>query len=178
MKKLATICSAVLIMMLIALPAWSYPVDTILGKNILPNAGDATEIAWAESIVGSLSGYDYFKDNSYASLEPDLKYLDGASWPGHSWVYAIVKVDGPNDFWYLFQDDNGTGNLANGDDFLSTGTPGSLNNGFYFNAGDPPKGVSHVVFFGRATQVPEPAGMIILGLGLLGLVGMKRKFRK
>jgi hypothetical protein len=184
MKKVLAIAGLGVLMMFVALPAWSYPVDTILGQTYLENASDATEIAWAESVLGlpagGLSGYDFYKDISYASLDPSLKYLDGAFWSGHSWDYAIVKVDGPNDYTYLFRDDNGVLplSLSNGDDFLSTGLPGSLNNGFYFNAGDPPKGVSHVDFFGHQEQVPEPATMLLLGLGIIGLAGMRRKFKK
>jgi len=31
---------------------------------------------------------------------------------------------------------------------------------------------------GDATTVPEPASMLLLGLGLLGLIGVRRKIQK
>jgi len=39
-------------------------------------------------------------------------------------------------------------------------------------------GLSEVKFYGDTCQVPEPATMLLLGFGLAGLVGVKRKFRQ
>ncbi|WP_367361272.1 PEP-CTERM sorting domain-containing protein [Syntrophus sp. (in: bacteria)] len=47
-------------------------------------------------------------------------------------------------------------------------------NGFWTGKG----AISHLSLLGTSTAVPEPTTMLLLGLGLVGLAGVGRKFKK
>lgn len=73
-------------------------------------------------------------------------------------VYLLVK-DGNNiPYWYVF-----ALNSWNGSETINI-------IGFWPENG----AISHVSIFG-GTQVPEPLSLILLGLGLIGIAGIKRK---
>jgi hypothetical protein len=144
-------------LLLIAVPSWAAPIDYSIGtttQDILGKANEVTVEKWLESILGLK--YNDPSVNLISRNESYFKYeyksLDG--WDpelASTWRYAVVKY-GTN---YVAYRDNGDGLL----------TTGSLE-----------KGISNVTFFGNGVQVPEPATMILLGLGLLGLgIATRRK---
>jgi hypothetical protein len=144
-------------LLLIAVPSWAAPIDYSIGfttQDILGKANEVTVEKWLESILGLK--YNDPSVNLISRNESYFKYeyksLDG--WDpelSSTWRYAVVKY-GTN---YVAYRDGGDGLL----------TTGSL-----------AKGISNVTFFGNGVQVPEPATMILLGLGLLGLgIAARRK---
>jgi len=129
------------------------------GKDIasgdrLVNSNTTTEEAWLEGILGLV--YDDPSVNYYDRKNDPVgggKALNNYD-PGFNWEYAVVKW---GDNWTAFGND--------GDRLMST-------------AVDFTKGVSHITFF-NGSEVPEPATLLLLGAGLVGLAGFGRKrFKK
>jgi hypothetical protein len=152
---------------------WNYgsPVDSILGYDALGNANEASELAFANSVL-SLLGMgtaDLYGGTGQRLLTPTSPKSGAFSGPAN-WVYAVVKVDGPQDFYYLVWDNQAAG----GDDVLTTPEPGQLP----YNMGSPALGISHITWFSTTSvSVPEPLTLLLLGFGLVGLAGLRR-FRK
>jgi hypothetical protein len=157
---------------------WNYtsPTDSILGYESLATANEATELAFANSVLSFLGmGSTELTNGTGMKYTVPLPTPSSIVYsPGFSWDYAVVKVDGPNDYSYLFMDDNSSGNLLNGDDILTTPLAGT----FPFNLGSPALGISHITFLGGTTLVPEPLTLILLGFGIVGLAGLRRRLKK
>lgn len=145
-----------------ALPNYTWDIDIYLGKtSALPNGPSSNpdnELAWVKDAA---EGFD--PDIKYLGkfefCEPQPYYFNGFS-PGFSWTYAVVKYGGE---WALFQEFIGSEGPDNR--LTAPGYQGPFIGGVF------PKEISHVTFFG----VPEPATMILLGLGLLGLGVVTRR---
>ena len=149
-------------------PWYSSGSDTLLGYGEFSPTNEANELIFANDVLTALGmgttellygtgmKIDFPSSTDYKQL---LSYD-----PGFAWEYAVVKVDGPNDFHYLYQDTYASG----GDDLLETfaqgTTPFNMNN----------YGISHITWFGPA-PVPEPSTLILLGVGLAGLAAYRRK---
>ena len=98
----------------------------------------------------------------------DITYVGGDYISGDP-LYLLVKDGNHDPIWYIFDlinlDLNGDGTYEyswNGTDLIQL-------RGFWPNQG----AISHVSIYG--TPVPEPATMLLLGSGLIGLAGLGRK---
>jgi hypothetical protein len=127
------------------------------GRGQLKNANPVTEEAWLEALLGF--PYDektiiYIDrvDKGSRGLGSDVKQLIDYD-PGFHWDYAVVKY---GNYWIAYED-------TDQDHLLTTGR--------FQN------GISHITFF-DPTPVPEPTTLLLLGFGLIGLSGIRRKFKK
>jgi hypothetical protein len=135
-------------------PQWVTPSDTDL------------EIDWLEALLASdpdnpvyLDGYNYYKDDTN---DPNDNYTG-------NWVYAIFKygvgkpgVDNP-DHWAIWNNTGVTGyNYA--EIYAELGAANGQLNGL------PSSGLSHTTFV-----TPIPTAVLLLGSGLIGLAGLRRK---
>jgi hypothetical protein len=176
MKKILLLSFLMLGLVFVTTPVMAIPYDTLVvdvdapntgwwlsGSDVNPslhgqliNSNEATETAWAEGILGTAySGTFTTTSRKLAGVLPLTGNAINAYYPGFAWDYVVVKY---GNFWALYADE--------GDNLLNTpafSIPGA--NGF---------GVSHVTFF-NPTMVPEPTTMLLLGLGLVGLAGIRRK---
>jgi hypothetical protein len=187
MKKLLILMVAAL-MVFSASPGWAAPVlgpweytspiDSILAYDYLATASDAEEQAFVADVL-NITTEQLLQTYGFVKVETPFQgggALAGSTAlsdfnPGFSWVYAVVKVDGPNDYSYLFVDDK---ILPGGDDRLNTPSANTLPFNMIEIGAVPtgPLGISHISFF--TTAVPEPLSLLLLGFGLVGLAGVRR----
>lgn len=91
-------------------------------------------------------------------MDATITYVGGAYITG-SPLYLYVKDGASNPAFYIFDISNWNG--------IET---------IYLNNFWPNRGaISHVTILGKVSAVPEPATLILLGLGLLGIAGFRRK---
>lgn len=128
--------------------------DDTNGQN-LNNSGEAAEEAWLEALLGL--AYNNPTVN-ILSKDEDSNPLDEVP---SNWTYAVLKYGNGAGYsydHYAIQNDS--------DNTLELSDVGLGN-----------QALSHVTYFGT-TSVPEPATMLLLGVALVGLAGVSRKYKK
>jgi hypothetical protein len=159
---------------------WSYyvgsidvgAVDTKLFEASLSNSGDATELAWVNSLgLGTFTisaKYDTTSGGWMATNSPFTYAFDLETDP----AYYLIKIGAgssltDHDTHFLFQNNASSNyaviNLAD----LHFGTDN------YRNIQSVSR-ISHLDEFGGTNRVPEPGMLVLFGSGLVGL-GMLRK---
>lgn len=137
-------------------------VDTIIAQTTLPDSGLATELAWVQSILGS--SVTIVKDETFTWLATAESTNVWASLLDDATSYYFLKlgnIGGNTHFLYSNAAELSYAVI----DITAWGGTKVVNIGK----------VSHIGSVGGNTQVPEPISLILLGLGLIGLAGIKRK---
>jgi hypothetical protein len=167
------------------------PATTPLWSGSDPNNPDATEVADIVGYGGILSllykqdvpdvgqpfppeegsfasSYETaFLNDPYDPQDAIITYISGPVISG-SPLYLLVKDGNQTPIWYIF-DLNNVSPPSPSVGWDGTETLEII--GFWPDQG----AISHVSIYGTTTSVPEPTTLLLLGLGLVGLAGFRKR---
>lgn len=175
MKKMIFLSLLLLGILVAATPAMAYPVvgdvDTITAWALLGNSG-TEEDNWLAS-----NGF-VEADEPYLGSSLTWNNIEGTIWAAQlndspGFYFIKIGIGGTSILFdhFIYQNNVSLNYLVIDlkDWYVGTNVPVPFPNNINVER------VSHV---GEGTSVPEPATILLLGLGLMGLAGAKRKSKK
>ena len=171
MKKLLGCFLCVMLVVCLAGPASAVPYDTLIVSDQKatypygPGVGEASITSWVTDVVLAYNSGTPGDIIYNVGTDPDFDSFN----PGFAWTYAVVHTGGggsthPGPDLFVYIDEP----IPLGDDILSRDP----------NQDPDQLGVSWIRYYGPHS-VPEPATMLLLGSGLLGLALFGRqRFKK
>lgn len=140
-------------------------LDTLIGQTLMQgNSNPTSETNWVNSLLNPDTSYVTKTNNVelYATAESSNVFtFELAATPG----YFLVKNA---KWWALFENNANAG--------WGVVDFSQLNSGFKFKDLENTT-ISHVSEFGKFTSIPEPSGLLLFGLGLIGLSAMRRRLK-
>jgi len=167
--------------------------DPYFNPTVVLPAGDAYVTDWLSGLTGE-TVYQYYKEEDYFKLHieeyinPYYEYDPGIPNEEYDWIYAVIKF---GTLSIAFEDTN-LNNILDDlgeNDYLGLILLDGFKSVADYNLADGGDGqmwqsesaISNIAFYGTTAPnpVPEPATMLLLGSGLVGLGAFGRKrFRK
>jgi hypothetical protein len=142
-------------------------INSILGASTLLYSSEVQQSGPPTEAGALMNSYETtFSNTANDPADALIQYTGGTIVGGHQ--FLLVKDGDVNAHpgipsWYLF-------------DLTALGWDGMADlalTGFWPNGG----AISHVSLYGTSAPVPEPATMLLLGSGILGLAGFRKKFK-
>jgi Domain of unknown function (DUF4114)/PEP-CTERM motif len=170
-------------------------LDRIYGLNNLTRVDDSADQIWqlcpgagcgTATYEAKYAGYDQYFGFSAIDGTGKISILDSVSGtlnttytftPSGQFVFYDDPYNNPSPIWYSLMSLNG------GDDHMVTWKINSTDCDYVIAFEDLPLGSSDqdyndlVIEVKNVGPVPEPATMLLLGLGLLGVAGIRRKIK-